>query len=325
MSKVMRVMTVWMGLLGVWALGEEAPGVRRKVSDAGDGRPAIWQQAEGKDVLAAEEVARQDGIRKLIERIYGLKVDGETEVYDLVLASKDLESTLRGSLKGMKEEKTQYFDDGSCQKLMKVTLREVVEVIRDTYKRVEESGRVVSEEQIQKITTENRDKEIKAWGSGALPGSKGLQIIQAQRAAEVDCYEKLAARFLGMNVSAKTKVRDFVLASDQIKSTVSHGLKGVKWTDIRVCDQHVEADGELVLKTLIERVVRTYKRYVQAGENKVEDLEKTSQREESTVLKETGKAAYREEGFESGLALSEPYYVERKVVERVIRKEIAVE
>lgn len=315
-------------LVSVVRAGEDPPGLRRNVEAVVDNRPAVWKQAPGKAAIKAEEVARQDGVRKLLERIYGLKVDANVEVLDLALASARFKGRLKAHLLGMRDKKTVYQDDGSCQKLMEVTMREVVEIVRKSYEKIERKGKIVAESRIERITTENRDKLIQVWGSGALKGSKGLKVIRAQRAAEMDLYRKLAARLMGVQVDATTDVGDFVLVNDQIKSCFAHSLKGTKITDVRVLpDKYVEVDGELTLKVVIERIERTYKRTVEAGKEKVENLKKTGEREEKTVLKETGRGAIEQAGREPVVATvtKTKHYKEWQVIERVLRKEIVVE
>ena len=303
-------------------LFSEEQGLRREVPSPE--RPKIWAEASGQEFLKAEEVARQDGIRKLIERIYGLRIDAETYVYDLVLEDRELEAYLSDEIRGMRDKKTVYHEDGSCEKLMEVTLREVVETVKRSYKRIKKPGHPREESYFENISIQNRDKIISVWGSGALQDTRGLSIIRAQRAAEVDCMEKLAARIFGIQVDSETRVRDFVLANDNIRSTVAACLKGIKWSDVRITDKWVEVDGEITLATVIERIKTSYKKYVSGGRLKISDLDKKEVYEERNVIKETGKAAIEEAEYEIGFS-GKPFYEETYAVEKVLGKGIIVE
>ena len=299
---------------------QKRSGVRKE-----DTRPAVWQKAKGAHVLSALRAARLDGIRKLIGRIYGLQIDGTTEVLDLAAISEDFRSSLAGRIHGFKEIDTTYLEDGSCQLEMQITLRDVVEIVRTSYRRVKKDDRVVSEDRLRRIETENRERVITVQGSGALPGSQGVRVIQAQRAAEAKAQEKIAARLLGIKIDAATRVRDFVLGNDRIKSVVAASLKGVKFTEVNVTDQYVEVTGQLTIKNTIERIARYHKRYAAEGKRNVERLRLVGKREETKTITEVGRAAYRDDVEEPMRGVRASFDVEQEIIERVLRTEIKVE
>ena len=266
-----RMGTLTAGLMTVATVVWAQEAGRRYRTTKVDSRPAIWQQAKGKDVMKALEVARHDALRKLIGRMYGLRVDANTEVLDLIDVDQETIAAIHGNLRGFQEAGTTYYEDGSLQPKMQITLRDVVETIRRVYKRVKE-----------------------------------------------------AARLFGTRVDSRTRVADFVLAHDRIKSVVAASLKGVRYTDVEVTDQFVKVTGQLVLKTTIERIARTYKRTVENGRLNVENLKKVTTRTEEKTLTETARAAYREKGAEPWQGAGSSY-VEKKVVERVLKSEIKIE
>jgi hypothetical protein len=289
--------------------------------------PAIFH-GKAQDRLAAEEVAKQDACRKLLERIYGLRVDDTTDVHDLTLASKTVDTSLQNHIRGMKEVDRKYNDDGSVELAMKVTLREVVEKIEESYKKVVENERIVTEEKIRNISQENRDKEIMAVGRGALRGSEGLQVIQAIRAAEADCYSKLAGRVFGMKINATTTVRDFVLANDRVVSKVCVCLlNGVKLAspEIDRNGQSCSIPGSITLREVVETLTRTTKRYVDGFQTKVEEIKNLETTNRDTVIAEVGKAAFRGAQAASTDSAGSSTYERKVVTERVLRKGIAVE
>jgi len=273
--------------------------------------------------LAAEEAAREDAYRKLIERIHGLSIDGTTIVQDLVMRSRVIDAALRNELKGMRDVQKRYADDGRVEIAVQVTVREVVEVIRKNYERIEKDARIVKEETITNIERINRDKEIAVVGRGALPGTLGLRRIQALRAAEADCYVRIAARAFGIKVNADTTVREFTLSSDHIRSRVCHTLlNGVRFTRYEILDDDtVRVTGQLTMNEVIETLTRTYTREVHGRNIKIEDIKNVEREQRDTVIEEAGVAVVLPPGEES-----EPIVVERTtIVERVLSKEIVVE
>lgn len=286
--------------------------------------PKIFLNAGPGARLAAEEVARQDAYRKLVERIYGTALDASTDVYDLALRSRVIDTALRNELKGMKEVGTRYYDDGRVEIAVKVTLREVVEIIKETYKRVTRDEQLVSEESLKDVERENRDKEILVVGRGGLAGSKGLEKVRAMRAAEADCYARLAARVFGLQITATTTVRDFVLSSDSIKSKVSVALlNGVKFTNYTFYDDGTcEVTGELTIREVVEVLKRTHKRYDKDGKVTVEQIENMEKQVRDAVITEVGKGTVRE--GEAMPAATETFHEKKTVIERVLEKGIVV-
>lgn len=302
--------------------GEDIPWGEEKAAPS---YPMIFR-GRAAERLAAEEVARQDAYRKLVERIYGLPLDASTDVHDLALLSREIDTELREQvLKGMRNVATKYYDDGRVESAVKVTMREVVEIIEETIRRTERGGDLVSEETLRDVRRENRDKEILAVGRGALPGSEGLKKVRAMRAAEVDCYERIAARVFGMKISGETSVRDFALTNDRIRSKVSVALlNGVKFTDYTFLDDATsEATARLTIREVVEVLTRIHRRYGEGTGVRIEDIENLEVKNRDLVIVETGHGVPAE--AEPAVASFEPFSEQKTVVERVLSREIVVE
>jgi len=52
--------------------------------------------------------------------------------------------------------------------------------------------------------------------------------LLAKRAAQADCYRKLAETINGVQITSDTLVRDFVTESDQIRTGVDQFIRGVR-------------------------------------------------------------------------------------------------
>ena len=299
--------------------GEDKPAQQSKY-------PAVFRDRPA-DRLAAEEVALQNSYRLLVERIYGLTIDAETDVYDLVLASKVVDTSLRQELRGMRTVDKRYYDDGRVEVAVKVTLREVVEIIKKSYKRLEEGKRLVREKRIESIERENRDREIIAVGRGALKGSEGLKKIQAMRAAEADAYARISARVFGIQITGDTTVRDFALESDSVRSKVSVGLlAGIKFTKAEFFDNgECAATAQITIREVREILTRTYRRYVKGSRVKVTDIEKLRTEHDDLVITEVGRGTQREPSGSTRFSSAFPFEEKKTVIERVLRREIVVE
>lgn len=91
-------------------------------------------------------------------------------------------------------------------------------------------------------------------------GVTGQGRLMAVRAAEVDAVRKLGETINGIQISSKTKVKDFVTESDEIKSQMQAFLKGVK----RVGEPTYNPDGtvEVHMAVTLAQVIKQIKRIV---------------------------------------------------------------
>ncbi|MCH7995910.1 MAG: LPP20 family lipoprotein, partial [Planctomycetes bacterium] len=60
------------------------------------------------------------------------------------------------------------------------------------------------------------------------PASDAQNKLLAKRAAEADCYRKLAETVNGVKLNSSTYVRDFVTESDEIRTAVNTFVKGIR-------------------------------------------------------------------------------------------------
>lgn len=195
--------------------------------------PYRFQRADSEAVVKAIWVAEMDATRRLTERVYGVAIDADTLVYDLVLADDQVAARIDRLLKGARTvEGPIYREDGQVWVVKAVTLHTVLEEITRYYTHREINGERVRQLDSEQLTQRTEDVVIDALGNGALPDSPGLAKIQAKRAAEIDAYRRLTQRMLGVRVNSGTKVRDFMLESDMLHARVTQILKGAKAVDI---------------------------------------------------------------------------------------------
>jgi hypothetical protein len=99
---------------------------------------------------------------------------------------------------------------------------------------------------------------IRAIGGGAPP-EKAVNPAQArlmtERAAKLDAYRNLLEQAYGVNISSRSKAKDFILKNDVIRSRVDAYIRGAKVLDTRHLDNGgVEVEMEVTLGNDFRRI-----------------------------------------------------------------------
>ncbi|MBI3987782.1 MAG: hypothetical protein HY343_12725 [Lentisphaerae bacterium] len=253
--------------------------------------PAIWQQAGPQERLKTLRVAEVDALRLLTERVYGVQLNSETTVFDLLLRDDDLRAQVVQTIKGVATtEEPEYLEDGAVQVVRAVKLRQVLETITRTITRKQTAfGDPITVSDVEKMSREKRDVVIDIMGNGALPGSPGLRKIQAKRAAEMDGYRKLAERLMGVRVTSATTVKDCVLQSDKIRACAAQLIKGAKPVSIKYL---ADESCDLGMQIKVADIFRVIRKYSKADK----ELLSVERDYETTTFTETGHGAPRAAG-----------------------------
>lgn len=302
-----------------------------KPTDKTTNLPKIWQDAGPQERLTALRVAELDATRLLLERIYGVQVNSDTTIYDLVLQSDAIRSGIRDTIRGVTStEKEEYREDGQVWVVRAVKLRQVLETVTKTLREKKNWIGGVTVEQMQKVERENQDTVIAVMGNGALPGSVGLQKIQAKRAAEIDAYRKLAERMMGVEISSTTKVKDFVLESDEIRARAAALVKGAK--PVKIEYETTDNSCAVTMEVKIADIFNVIQHYSKKAAGMKEELLKVEREYETKTLTETGYGAPRAEGFAGEVLKSsseqggeKPFAETEIVIKRLIGQEIVVD
>ena len=294
--------------------------------------PEIWEKAGPRERLKATRAAEIDGNRLLVERIFGLQVDGETTVGDLALEEDAVSGVTQATLVGaITSEEPEYLPDGRVQVVRAVKIREIVDRLNRVIKgrRLSDgSFRTISDK--AKTDRKTNEKIIEVMGNAALPDTEGQEKVLAKRAAEIDAYRRLAERMMGVEITSDTTVRDMCVENDQVVAALSQVLKAATPTDIKY-----KSDGtaEVTMEVKVEDVIRTTKRYVKGGRQTVN----ISDEVKTNTFTETGIGVARPaEGGEelpagttamaelSGSA-NEPFFEAKVVIEEVVKSEPVVQ
>ncbi|MDP3980255.1 MAG: LPP20 family lipoprotein [Chlamydiota bacterium] len=238
----------------------------------------------GQQKLLAKRAATVDAYRNLAEQIKGLKIDSNTYVRDFVAESDEIATSLDTFIKGIRISGAAiYYDDGSCEVSVEVTLQQVVLQLKryfKTYRHLchEHTYSFDRMEQVNKLTV------IRAKGHGApreeapgygepvgytaptavnpsagVPGWENVTArgrLMAERAAKVDAYRKLAEHIKGIQITSNTYVRDFVAESDEISTRLDTFIKGVKQLGPYryMPDGIVECDVQVAIQTVVKEL-----------------------------------------------------------------------
>ena len=220
--------------------------------------PAIWKTVTPQARLMAQQAARRDAQRKLLERIKGLRLTSDTLVRDFVTEYDEISTQASGLVVGAAEVHKYLHDD---ELIVEITMEVPVEKVITTLKQLHTEhykGRRVVTTDIEEIKKHVQRKVIEATGCGVPPArfvkaaeSAGYDMpdwisypikaigegtdpaidtaqgrLKAARAAQLDALRKLAEQIHGLQISSETAVRDFVTQHDEITTQVDAIIAG---------------------------------------------------------------------------------------------------
>lgn len=171
--------------------------------------PAVAGSKKLMSINAAKVVAE----RALVESIYGLKVRASESVDNMIAASYEgtTESKTQAQIYGIKFEEVAYDDKQDIAKVTaSVSLPSITNINGDT---VDLGGKIFRRVGFA-TSTPSRAKPLKAL-----------------RAAEVDAYKQLAKALVGFTLESQTKVENYILTSDSIRTKVMSTLFMAQMTE----------------------------------------------------------------------------------------------
>jgi hypothetical protein len=294
------------------------------LAHAGAGRAlAADAKADAQRKLMAYRAARADAIRRLAERIRGLRITSETAVRDFVAESDTVRTALDAFLAGVRETgKPRYLADGTCELEMAVTIEQLVANLQQIHRRYYKGSRVRVQD-FTKMTVTNRVKVIKETGVGALreefdepelievkPGQRTVSFsripskarrfwaahctargrLMAERAARVEAMRRLAERIKGVHVTSQTTVQDFVAESDDVNVDMRTFLKGAREVGVRYHDDEliVEVEMQVKLRTIYASLKSWSRAHLKGDRVRLQQLERLIVKAEERIIRETG-------------------------------------
>ena len=273
--------------------------------------PAIWNSSSAQERLKALRVAQLDAYRALLERVYGFQISSGTTIYDCALKSDQIHTRINLLLKGATEmEKPEFNDKGMVMVVYGMKLRKIIDILK-----VDKTFDTTT------ITKGIQDKTIEALGCGALPGTMGMKMLRAKRAAELDAYRLMAERITGVKLNSETTVANMCLKNDKVQASLVAFLKGLKPTAVNyksdgACSVTMQLKIREVVKT-VETLVRIYN---SENKDKIENVKIATNDKIFTV---TGNGAPRDNVVVD--PSNDIYRTELTVLRTVLKKEVVVE
>ncbi len=291
---------------------------------------AIAKKREAQNKLLAERAARVDGMRKLAERIKGLRISSETTVKDFVAEDDTIETALLTHLVGVSEVgKPKHLEDGTCEVKVQVKIRTVTETLKTIHRR-HYKGNKVKITDLESLVRTYKDKILVETGMGVPrpelqedpliapePGESTAKFsnastkarkfwakyckaqgrLLAERAARVDAMRRLAERIKGVRIDAQTIVKDFVTESDDVNVSMNTFLRGSREVGKRFHDDEliVEVVMQVKLRTVYMTLKSWAKTHYKGNKVKIDRLEEMILKARETVIKETGMGVPRED------------------------------
>jgi hypothetical protein len=291
---------------------------------------AISVKRRAQNKLLAERAARADGIRKLAERIKGLKITSETTVKDFVTEDDTIETSLMTHLVGMSEVgKPKHLEDGTCEVKMQVKIRTVYETLKTIHRR-HYKGNKVKITDLESLVRTYKDKVLVETGMGVprpeleedplIPVETGESTAKfsnastkarkfwtkycqargrlgAERAARADAMRRLAERIKGVRIDAQTIVKDFVTESDDVNVGMTTFLRGAREVGKRFHDDEliVEVVMQVKLRTVYATIKTWAKTHYKGDKVKMDRLEERIFKAKDTIIQETGMGVPRED------------------------------
>jgi hypothetical protein len=143
---------------------------------------------------------------------------------------------------------------------------------------------------------------VLAFGIGAARGDalseqrKAQNKLLAARAARVEAIRKLAERIMGLQITAQTRVQDFVTESDVIQTELNARIRGMKEVSVKhLEDGTCEVTMEIKLSQIIATLKTIHATHYKGNRVKATDFQQMTTTNKITVLRETGSGVPREE------------------------------
>jgi hypothetical protein len=286
--------------------------------------PVSAAELTAQQKLLAKRAAQVDAYRQLGEQIKGLRIDSTTIVKDFVTESDEIRTQMRAFIKGMKPVDTRYYDDGTCEVDVEVTIKEIVTTLTRIVKKHYRGKRQVGTEVFEKIKKNVEFKKLTATGAGVpfpeemsdsnfdsmvMPPAKRpapsypaiwrkagpRSRLMAKRAAEVDAMRQLVERIQGLRITSETTVKDFVTESDVIRTAVSGILRGQKTVAVRFLDDGIcEVDMQVTIEEIITIMKTTLKKHFRGDRLVGQDIARNIRDEyKRKIVRATGAGTFK--------------------------------
>lgn len=128
------------------------------------------------------------------------------------------------------------------------------------------------------------------------PAKDAQNKLLAKRAAEADCYRKLAESVYGVQINSETYVRDFVTESDQIHAGIDTFIRGIRLGPPQYFeDGACQVEGEVSVEKLVSEIKQLHSTHYKGRTVTTTDIEHIREVIKTDVIKAIGMGAPRPE------------------------------
>jgi len=223
--------------------------------------PPLWANIPVRERLMAGRAAELDALRKLTERIRGIRITSDTLVRDFVAESDTIQTVTKGTLMGYKETRRYFhYDEPIVEVTIEIPLESVITTIKELHSRSIQGDRVKGSD-ITELTQRIKRKTFEATGMGVVNPRSLARVeavtqitypdwaknvikmegraaiaedkagtaqgkLMAARGAELDAKRRLGEHIYGLRIDSSTLVRDFVTEHDEISTNMDAVLIG---------------------------------------------------------------------------------------------------
>ncbi len=188
----------------------------------GVGAPPEEAMNDAQRQLMARRAAQLDAYRNLAEQIMGLQIDSSTTVRNFVTESDEINSRVQALIRGAQIVDEKELADGSWEVTMRLPLAPLASVVQEGYETVPPSPE----------------------GQPVVPA--GQARAMARRAAQLDAHRNLLELVKGIQIDSSSRVQDFMLKDDRIRSRVEGVVRGARIVDVNydndICEVTLEFD-----------------------------------------------------------------------------------
>ncbi len=228
--------------------------------------PDIWTQVDPRARMMAIQAARVDAMRRLAERLKGLRISARTTVRDFVAESDEINTDLSARLHTSGEEVRTYLhsDELIAEVTLRIPTEQVITTVKELHSRYyngdpddtkghdladviktvvkkdfEETGMGVPPERYLRQYVERTPSAMPDWAVGQLTATgQGTDPaidtpqgrLKAARAAEIDAKRRLGEQIAGLRLNANTLVKDLTLQHDEIGTVLDALISGARIT-----------------------------------------------------------------------------------------------
>jgi len=277
---------------------------------------------------AAEQVARVNAVRKLVEQLCDLRLKPGARVQAFAADTGLLATDARAFVQGAKEvAPARSYADGTCEVTMQISVKQVVEnlkkIKKDHYKGKTfagedfadlprlNAGAVLS---VVGIGSDRYDPEQVAAAKVVVPAfpevkgsewpsktagirgwrqARGRERLKAEHAAVRAARDKIAERARGLQATPGATVGDFILQKPGAKTAFQEFIEGLRVERMAYLPGGiVEAEVRLPLATLVKELKEIKRRFLKDDKNiSADGLDQIAARAGTPEFVECGHAA----------------------------------